>query len=392
MKEILLCKYGEIVLKGGNRRYFEDTLVKEMRYRAANFGNFQITNVQSTMTIEPVDDFADLDGMFDAARRLFGIAAVGRAAVAQKNMDSILEIAKAYLPTFLEGKKTFKVEAKRSDKTFPLSSPEISAAVGGAILSVCPRLKVDVHHPDVTLRVEVRDRAAYVHAGQFKGAGGLPVGTNGKGLLLLSGGIDSPVAGWMMAKRGVRLEALYFESMPYTSEQARQKVLDLAALVARWSGSIMVHVISLTHIQEELVRNCEEEYFTLLLRRYMMQLANMVAKKQDCQALITGESLGQVASQTMHALNVTNALAEYPVFRPVIGMDKEEIVQLARHIGTFETSILPFEDCCTVFTPRHPKTRPQLDKVMEEEKKLPFDELCREAFETAQSIYIKAKF
>lgn len=392
MKEILLCKYGEIVLKGGNRRYFEDTLVREMRYRAANFGNFQITNVQSTMTIEPLDDFADLDGMFDAARRLFGIAAVGRAAVAEKNMDSILEIAKAYLPTFLEGKKTFKVEAKRSDKTFPLSSPEISAAVGGAILSVCPRLKVDVHNPDITLRVEVRDRAAYVHAGQFKGAGGLPVGTNGKGLLLLSGGIDSPVAGWMMAKRGVRLEAVYFESMPYTSEQARQKVLDLAALVARWSGSIMVHVISLTHIQEELVRNCEEEYFTLLLRRYMMQLANMVAKKQDCQALITGESLGQVASQTMHALNVTNALAEYPVFRPVIGMDKEEIVQLARHIGTFETSILPFEDCCTVFTPRHPKTRPQLDKVMEEEKKLPFEELCREAFETAQSIYIKAKF
>jgi thiamine biosynthesis protein ThiI len=392
MKEILLCKYGEIVLKGGNRRYFEDTLVREMRYRAANFGNFQITNVQSTMTIEPLDDFADLDGMFDAARRLFGIAAVGRAAVAEKNMDSILEIAKAYLPAFLEGKKTFKVEAKRSDKTFPLSSPEISAAVGGAILSVCPRLKVDVHNPDITLRVEVRDRAAYVHAGQFKGAGGLPVGTNGKGLLLLSGGIDSPVAGWMMAKRGVRLEAVYFESMPYTSEQARQKVLDLAALVARWSGSIMVHVISLTHIQEELVRNCEEEYFTLLLRRYMMQLANMVAKKQDCQALITGESLGQVASQTMHALNVTNALAEYPVFRPVIGMDKEEIVQLARHIGTFETSILPFEDCCTVFTPRHPKTRPQLDKVMEEEKKLPFEELCREAFETAQSIYIKAKF
>ena len=392
MKEILLCKYGEIVLKGGNRRYFEDTLVKEMRYRAANFGHFHITNVQSTMTIEPADDFADLDGMFDAARRLFGIAAVGRAAVAEKNMDSILEIAKAYLPAFLEGKRTFKVEAKRSDKTFPLSSPEISAAVGGAILSVCPRLKVDVHHPDITLRVEVRDRAAYVHAGQFKGAGGLPVGTNGKGLLLLSGGIDSPVAGWMMAKRGVRLEAVYFESMPYTSEQARQKVLDLAALVARWSGSIMVHVISLTHIQEELVHNCEEEYFTLLLRRYMMQLANMVAKKQDCQALITGESLGQVASQTMHALNVTNALAEYPVFRPVIGMDKEEIVQLARHIGTFETSILPFEDCCTVFTPRHPKTRPQLDKVVEEEKKLPFEELCREAFETAQSIYIKAKF
>ena len=222
MKEIILCKYGEIVLKGANRRYFEDILVKEMRYRASRFGNFHITNVQSTMTIEPADDFADLDGMFEAARRLFGIAAVGRAAVAEKNMESIMEVAKAYLPAFLTDKKTFKVEAKRSDKTFPLSSPEISAEVGGAILSACPRLRVDVHHPDATVRVEVRDRAAYVHAGQLPGAGGLPVGTNGKGMLLLSGGIDSPVAGWMMAKRGVRLEAVYFESMPYTSEQARQ--------------------------------------------------------------------------------------------------------------------------------------------------------------------------
>ncbi|MBQ8341895.1 MAG: tRNA 4-thiouridine(8) synthase ThiI [Clostridia bacterium] len=392
MKEILLCKYGEIVLKGANRKYFENMLVKELRYRAQNYGAFDITNVQSTITMEPKNDFADLDGMFEAARRLFGIAAVGRAAVAEKNMESIMGVAKTYLPAFLEGKKTFKVEAKRSDKTFPLSSPEISREVGGAILSVCPRMKVDVHNPDVTLRVEVRDRAAYIHAGQFKGAGGLPVGTNGKGLLLLSGGIDSPVAGWMMAKRGVRLEAVYFESMPYTSEQARQKVLDLAALVARWAGSIMVHIVSLTHIQEELVRNCNEEYFTLLLRRYMMQIANMVAKKQECQALITGESLGQVASQTMHALNVTNAMAEYPVFRPVIGMDKDEIVQIARHIGTFETSILPYEDCCTVFTPKHPKTRPVLEKVEEEERKLPFDDLCREAFESAESIYIKAQF
>ena len=238
----------------------------------------------------------------------------------------------------------------------------------------------------------MRERAAYIHAGQFKGAGGLPVGTNGKGLLLLSGGIDSPVAGWMMAKRGVRLEAVYFESMPYTSEQARQKVLDLAALVARWSGSMMVHVVSLTHIQEELVRTCNEEYFTLLLRRYMMQIANMVAKKQECQALITGESLGQVASQTMHALNVTNDMAEYPVFRPVIGMDKDEIVQIARYIGTFDTSILPYEDCCTVFTPKHPKTRPVLEKVLGEERKLPFDELCQEAFESMESIYVKAQF
>ena len=392
MKEILLCKYGEIVLKGANRRYFEDMLAKELRYRAASFGNFTVRYAQSTVYVEPQDDFADLDGMFEAARRLFGIAGVVRAAVAEKNMESILATAKAYLPDFLRGKKTFKVEGKRSDKTFPLDSPALCREVGGAVLSACPYLKVDVHNPDVTVRVEVRETAAYVHAGQFKGAGGLPVGTNGKGLLLLSGGIDSPVAGWMMAKRGVKLEALYFESIPYTSEQARQKVLDLAGLVARWSGSMQVNVVSLTKIQELLVKNCDEEYFTLLLRRYMMAIANKVAEMRGCEALITGESLGQVASQTMQALNVTNDMAAYPVFRPCIGMDKEEIVQIARMIDTFETSILPYEDCCTVFTPRHPKTRPVLAKVVEQEQKLPFDELCEEALATLQTFYIRAKF
>ena len=392
MREVLLCKYGEIVLKGANRRYFEDMLAKELRYRASFFGNFSVRYAQSTVYIEPLDDFADLDGMFEAARRLFGVAAVVRAAVAEKNMESILATAKSYLPAFLSGKKTFKVEAKRSDKLFPLTSPEISREVGGAVLSACPYLTVDVHHPDVTVVAEVRENAAYVHAGKFKGAGGLPVGSNGKGLLLLSGGIDSPVAGFMMAKRGVKLEALYFESVPYTSEQAREKVLTLAGLVARWAGSIHVNVISLTHIQEELVKHCNEEYFTLLLRRYMMELANRVAEMRGCEALITGESLGQVASQTMQALNVTNAMAKYPVFRPCIGMDKEEIVQIARYIDTFETSILPFEDCCTVFTPKHPKTKPVLEKVVEEEKKLPFEELCREAMETLQTFYIRAKF
>ncbi len=392
MKEILLCKYGEIVLKGANRRYFEDMLAKELRFRAATFGNFSVTYAQSTVYIEPKDELCDLDGMFDAARRLFGVAGVVRAAVAEKNMESILSTAKSYLPPFLAGKKTFKVEAKRSDKAFPLSSPEISREAGGAILSTLPHLRVDVHDPEVTVRVEVRETAAYVHAGQFKGAGGLPVGTNGKGLLLLSGGIDSPVAGWMMAKRGVKLEALYFESMPYTSDRAREKVLELAARVARWSGSMQVNVISLTHIQEELVRHCDEEYFTLLLRRYMMRLANRVAAARDCQALITGESLGQVASQTMQALNVTNSVAAYPVFRPCIGMDKEEIVQIARMIDTFETSILPYEDCCTVFTPKHPKTRPVLEKVEAEEQKLPVDALEEEALATLRSFYIRAKF
>ena len=392
MKEIILCKYGEIVLKGANRGQFETALVKDMKYRLQSFGSFSVRNVQSTMTIEPLDDFADLDGAFEAACRVFGIAGVVRAAVAEKSMDAILETVKAYIPQFLAGKKTFKVEAKRSDKAFPLSSPEISAQAGAAVLSACPRMRVNVREPDVTVKVEVRDRAAYIHAGQFKGAGGLPVGTNGKGLLLLSGGIDSPVAGWMMAKRGVRLEALYFESMPYTSEQARQKVLDLAALVARWSGSMQVHIISLTDIQEKLVKACDEEYFTLLLRRYMMELSNRVAEKFSCEALITGESLGQVASQTMQALGVTNAMARYPVFRPLIGMDKDEIVQISRRIDTFDTSILPYEDCCTVFTPRHPKTKPVLALVEEQERKLPFDQLCDEAMETLQTFYIKAKF
>ena len=392
MKEIILCKYGEIVLKGANRNQFETALVRDMKYRLQSFGSFSVRNVQSTMTIEPLDDFADLDGAFEAACRVFGIAGVVRAAVAEKNMDSILETIKSYIPPFLAGKKTFKVEAKRSDKAFPLSSPEISAQAGAAVLSACPRMRVNVREPEITVRVEVRDRAAYIHAGQFKGAGGLPVGTNGKGLLLLSGGIDSPVAGWMMAKRGVRLEALYFESMPYPSEQARQKVMDLAALVARWSGSMQLHVISLTDIQEKLVKACDEEYFTLLLRRYMMELANRVAQKFSCEALITGESLGQVASQTMQALYVTNAVSRYPVFRPLIGMDKDEIVQISRRIDTFETSILPYEDCCTVFTPKHPKTKPVPALVEEQERKLPFDQLCDEAMETLQTFYIKAKF
>ena len=392
MKEILLCKYGEIVLKGANRRQFEDMLAKEMRYRAACFGKFTVKYAQSTLYIEPQDDAADLDGMFEAACRVFGVAGVVRAAVAEKNMDSILAIAKSYLPAFLQGKRTFKVEAKRSDKAFPLSSPEISRETGGAVLSACPYLRVDVHHPDVTVRVEVRETAAYVHAGQFKGAGGLPVGSAGKGLLLLSGGIDSPVAGFMMAKRGVRLESLYFESIPYTSEQAREKVLELAARVARWSGSMQVNVISLTALQETLVKTCDEEYFTLLLRRFMIRLANKVAVERGCESLITGESLGQVASQTMQALHVTNMLSQYPVFRPCIGMDKEEIVQIARHIDTFETSILPFEDCCTVFTPRHPKTKPTPAQLEEQEARLDVEALVDEAFASLQTFYIRAKF
>ncbi|MBR3845919.1 MAG: tRNA 4-thiouridine(8) synthase ThiI [Clostridia bacterium] len=388
MKEILLCKYGEIVLKGANRRFFEDKLAKELRYRAQKFGKFKVTQSQSTVMVEPLDDNADIDGMFEASRKVFGITAVSRCAVAEKNMESISEITRQYVPQFLEGLRTFKVEAKRSDKTFPLNSPQISEEIGAVILTTVPRMRVNVKNPDVVVKVEVREEYAYIHAGQFRGAGGMPVGSNGKGLLLLSGGIDSPVAGYMMAKRGVKIEAVHFESFPYTSERALQKVLDLAKIVSDYAGDIYVHIISLTHIQEELVKHCNEDYFTLLLRRYMMALSNKVADRYQCGALITGESVGQVASQTMQAIGVTDAVASIPVFRPCIGMDKEEIVQISRKIGAFETSILPYEDCCTVFTPKHPKIKPELEKVLAEENKLPFDELVEEAYATMKTVRI----
>ena len=392
IKEILLCKYGELILKGANRGFFEDKLCKELRYRAKKYGNFNISRSQSTIMVEPLDDDADIDGMFDAARKVFGIAAISRCAVAEKNMESIAEITRRYIPEFLRDKKTFKVEAKRSDKTFPLDSPAISKEIGGVILSCLPRLRVNVHEPDVVVKVEVRERAAYIHAGQFKGAGGMPVGSNGKGLLLLSGGIDSPVAGYMIAKRGIKIECLYFESFPYTSEQAREKVFELAKKISAYTGSITVHVVSLTEIQEELVRKCDEDYFTLLLRRFMMRLAKKVANKYECPALITGESLGQVASQTIEAISVTNPIAEMPVFRPCIGMDKEEIITISRHIGTFDISILPYEDCCTVFTPKHPRTRPELAKVEAQEEKLDIEALTERAFATMFTEYFKAEF
>ncbi|MBQ7339051.1 MAG: tRNA 4-thiouridine(8) synthase ThiI [Clostridia bacterium] len=392
MKEILLCKYGEILLKGANKKYFEDVLLRELRHRAKNYGNFNISRAQSTIYIEPEDDSCDIDGMLESALCVFGIVSIGRSAMCEKNMDAIRALARSYIPAFLEGKKTFKVEARRSDKRFELDSMEISREIGYELLRACPHIKVDVHNPDVTVRVEIREIGAYIHAGAYKAAGGMPVGTNGRGLLLLSGGIDSPVAGYMMAKRGLSLEAVYFESFPYTSEQAREKVLTLARLVSRYAGPINVHVVSLTHIQEELVRACEEDYFTLLLRRYMMAIADRIAQSRHLGALITGESLGQVASQTMQALMVTDIMANRPVFRPCIGMDKEEIVQIAHKIKTFETSILPYEDCCTVFTPKHPRTRPELEKVVAQEQKLDFDALVEEALTTLQTFRIESEY
>lgn len=392
VKEILLCKYGEIVLKGANRKYFEDTLCKTLRFRAKHFGRFLITRSQSTIVIEPQDEAADLDGMFDSARKVFGIVGVSRCAVCEKNMDSIRAVVREYVPQFLEGKATFKVEAKRSDKRFPLDSMQICAEIGGEILSAMPRLRVNVRDPEVVVRVEIREFAAYVHAGQFSAAGGLPVGTNGRAMLLLSGGIDSPVAGYMIAKRGVEIEAVHFESFPYTSERAREKVFELARIMAQYTGSINLHVVSLTHIQELLVKNCEEDYFTLILRRYMMTIADRLAHSLGCGGLVTGESLGQVASQTMQALGVTDPATSLPVFRPCIGLDKEEIIRIARKIGTFETSIQPYEDCCTVFTPKHPKTRPELDKVLEQQARLDFEGLVEEAIAGSYVQRIRIEF
>ena len=382
INEVILCKYGEIVLKGANRQNFEATLIKELRRRASRYGKFKIYFSQSTIYVEPQDDFCDMDGMYSAARKVFGIVGVNRAAVCEKTMESIIETAKSYLPEKLIGKRTFKVTAKRSDKRFPLKSPEISGEIGGVILSLMPSMRVDVHNPEVTVTVEVRDEHAYVRAGQEQGAGGLPLRTAGRGLLLLSGGIDSPVAGCMMAKRGLEIEALHFDSFPYTSDRAREKVMDLAQQMCEYCSKIHVHVISLTHIQEEIRDKCQEDYFTLLLRIFMMRLAERCAREYKCGALITGESLGQVASQTLLAIGVTDSVVNIPVFRPCIGLDKNEIVIEARRYGTFETSILPYEDCCTVFTPRHPKTQPKIEAVMEELSKLDYEALLDEAYAT----------
>ncbi len=391
MREILLCKYGEIALKGANRATFEAQLCRELKYRLSLVGKYDVIRAQSTIRIEPRDEEAQraFDRAYDVAMHTFGIVAVNRCAETEKDMEAIKALAGTYLKGALAYVKTFKVETKRADKNFALISEEVSRELGGYLLGAFPHLRVNVHEPDVTVKCEIRESAAYVSAGQVKAAGGMPVGSNGKGMLLLSGGIDSPVAGWQMAKRGVKLEAVYFEAFPYTSVQAREKVTELARTVSRWAGSIKLHVVSVTKIQEMLSASCTEDYFTLLLRRYMMSIAERIAAANECGALITGESMGQVASQTMQALAVTDNAVNMPVFRPCIGMDKEEIVAIARRIGTFETSVLPYEDCCTVFTPRHPKTRPVLENVLAEEAKLDFAALVDEALATDEVINVK---
>ena len=389
MHEIILCKLGEVVLKGLNRHSFETKLMSNIRRRTQKFGKFKIYSRQSTIYVEPVGADCDLAGAYAACKQVFGLIAITKAVPCEKSKEAILETAKAYLGGELQKAKSFKVETKRADKSFPMGSIEISQWVGGMLHDAFPHLKVDVHAPELTVYVEVREDAAYVHAPAEPAAGGLPLGMGGSALSLLSGGIDSPVSSYMMAKRGVVLEMLHFAAPPYTSDLARQKVLQLAQELTAWCGRMSVHIVPLTEIQEQIRKQCPEEYFTLITRRFMMRIADRLAKEFDCRALVTGENLGQVASQTMEALRVSEDVTDLPVLRPLIGMDKEEIVRIARHIGTFDTSILPYEDCCTVFTPRHPKTKPHVEEVREIESVLDTEGLVSRAMEQREVVKVK---
>ena len=388
MTEMILLKQGEMVLKGTNRYTFEDKMRANIARRLKHLGKFKVYTRQSTTYVEPQSEDCDMDAAYEAMKHVFGVVGLSRAKACEKTKEAMLETAKSYLGDQLSRARTFKVESKRADKTFPMTSIALSQWVGGELDDLYPNLTVDVHDPELTVHLEVRDYAAFVHADPEPGAGGLPVGTSGRALSMLSGGIDSPVASWMMAKRGVALEMIHFYSYPYTSPEAKQKVLDLAQLLTPWTGRLTVHVVPFTHIQEELRRACPEDYFTLLMRRFMMRIAEGVAHRTGCHAIVTGESLGQVASQTMDAMAVTGAVTDLPVFRPLVGMDKEEVVRLSRKIGTFETSILPSEDCCTVFTPRHPRTRPRLEAVEAIEAPLDIDGLVKEALEGIERVQL----
>ena len=388
MKEIFLLKLGEIVLKGANKRQFESRLRQNVRRRMKKFGEFDVYIMQSTVYVEPKDELADVDGAWEACRSIFGVVSLCRCRPCEKNPDAIFEAVENYLGDDLDCAKSFKVESKRSDKAFPMTSIQISQEIGGRLAEAHPGTQVDVHHPDYTVYVEVRDFAAYVHGPAEPGAGGLPTGVGGRAMCLLSGGIDSPVAAYMIAKRGVEIEAVHFFSYPYTSQLAKDKVVELARLVAKYSGKMTVNVVPFTEIQEAIRDNCPEEYFTLVMRRFMMEIAQRIAKEDGCGCLITGENLGQVASQTMEAMAVTGAVVDIPVFMPLVGMDKEEIITIARKIGTMETSILPYEDCCTVFTPKHPKTKPSLGGVLHAEEPLDREALIARAIAGVEKVKV----
>ena len=389
MNEIFLMKLGEIVLKGSNKRQFENKLRQNVRRRMKAYGNFDVYIMQSTVYVQPMDEDADVEGAWEACRSIFGVVSLCRCRPCEKNLDAIFNAIEEYLGDDLGCAKSFKVESKRSDKAFPMTSIAISQDIGGRLAEAHPSCAVDVHHPEYTVYVEVRDLAAYVHGPAVPGAGGLPTGVGGRAMCLLSGGIDSPVAAYMMAKRGVEIECVHFFSYPYTSQLAKDKVLELARLVTRYAGRMTGNIVSFTKIQEAIRDNCPEEFFTLIMRRFMMEISQRIAKHDGCGALITGENLGQVASQTMEAMTVTGAVVDIPIFMPLVGMDKEEIVTIARKIGTLETSILPYEDCCTVFTPKHPKTKPTLGQVLHAERNLDREKLIEEALADVEKVVVK---
>ena len=387
-QEVILLKLGEIALKGLNRKAFEDVLLKNIRRRLQDAGEFSVSSRQSTIYVEPKDSAADLDLAEERVSKVFGVVGYARAGVCEKDLAAICQRAGEYLSEELETASTFKVECKRSDKQFPYKSPEVSAEVGHHLLEQFPHLRVDVHHPDVIVRVEVRERYAFVHGDTRPGAGGIPVGTGGKAAVLISGGLDSPVAAWMMAKRGVELTAVHFASPPYTSELAREKVRRLLRKVAEYAGRIRFVTVNLTRLQEEIRDKCPQELSTVILRRYMLRGAQRVAQEEGCSALVTGESLGQVASQTIQAIACSDAVATMPVFRPLIGADKSEIVKVAYQIGTYDISIEPYEDCCTIFTPKHPRTKPILHFVEDGERAIEGEALLEEALAQMETEWV----
>ena len=395
-RNILIVRCGEVALKGMNKPYFERMLVERIRTnikKIAEVGRDKPIDLyrHEGLIYIKADKTLDIDEIIKETTKVFGVASVSKAVETESELGAIGEEAVKYMLGLIESKgvKTFKVEAKRADKNFPVKSPEIGRLVGASVLKGCKVLKVDVHNPDVLLKVDVRHDVSYIYDSKVNGLGGLPLGTNGRGMTLLSGGIDSPVATWMMAKRGMMIEAVHFHSYPYTSERAREKVEELAQIVSEYCGSFKMHVINLLPIQEAIVENCPEEETTILVRRFMMRIAEKLAVEANCQALITGEDLGQVASQTAEALVVTDNVVSMPVFRPLIGMDKIEIMDRAMEIGTYEKSIEPYEDCCTVFLPKHPTTKPRLERILASESRLCVDELVEAAIAAQEVVTIK---
>ena len=392
MKEIILAKYGEIILKGGNRVKFENILLNNIRNSLKNVAEFNMRLAQATVYID-VSDSEKIDLVVERLSKIFGLVAITKAAVANKDIEDIKRVAKEYLePDFRDG-LSFKVESKRSDKQFPLKSPEICFEVGGFLDDEYPNVRVDVHNPDINVRVEVRDFGAYVYRmeNKIQGQGGMPIGTGSKATLLLSGGIDSPVAGHMISKRGVTIDAVNFFSFPYTSERAKEKVIELASILAQYTSKINLYIVPFTEIQLQIRDNCPEEHMTLIMRRFMMRISERIARRNKSLALVTGESVGQVASQTLAALDVTNSVVDMPILQPLIGMDKNEIIERSREIGAFETSILPYEDCCTVFTPKHPTTNPQRANIERTESRLDVEALIDKALEGVERIEVFPK-